>query len=140
MRAVTGQQRKSSKLPPLVTEHKQCIGIGPSDSMSSLPCKTMVRCKQPLPVPTGCYSPVDIIPSDSQLLRMSQFRTKGGQLCTIWGIPWSEDEFIFKAIERGHPRSFVALVPPAMEEAISCNAYMSSEELVKIRAHWFSSG
>ena len=81
MRAITGQQPKASKFTPLVTEHKQCIRIeGPSESMKNLPCKTLVRCKQP--VPSGCYSTIDIIPSDSQLFQnigqmgvsLSQFR------------------------------------------------------------------
>ena len=95
MRAITGQQPKASKLPSLVTEHKQCIRIeGPSELMNILPCQTMVRCKQALPVPKGCYSSVDVIPSESQLLRPSQYRTNGGQLCTIqvWGIAWSEED------------------------------------------------
>ena len=141
MRAITGRQPRASKLPPLVDEHKQCIRIeGPSDLIGSLPSKTMTRCKQPLPVPSGCYSTINVIPAESQLLRVSEYRTNGGQLCTvqIWGIPWSGQEFTVKAIERGHPRSFSAIVPPAMEEAISCNAYMPSEELVKIRTQWFS--
>ena len=109
MRAITGQQPKASKLPPLVAEHKQCIRVeGPSDVMNILPSKTMSRCKQPLSVPQGCYSSINEIPAESQLLRVSEYRTKGGQLCTIqiWGTPWSGKEFTFKAIERGHPRSF----------------------------------
>ena len=30
---------------------------------------------------------------------------------------------VLKAIERGHPRSFRALIPPVVDEALSCNAY-----------------
>ena len=41
-------------------------------------------------------------------------------------------------VERGHPRSFKALLPPVLDEALSCNAYRSSAEVSALRAKWFS--
>ena len=125
MRAITGQQPKASKVPPLVTEQKQCVHIeGPSTSMQTLPQRTNARCKQPFNIPADCRCIRNDIPADSQLLRVSEFRSSGGDLQTIqvWGIPWTESEFVAKAVERGHPRSFQALLPPVLDEALSCNA------------------
>ena len=134
LRAITGQQPKAFKVPPLVTEHKQCVHVeGPSTSMKVLPNQTMARCKQPLTIPEGCRCIVNEIPADSQLLRVSEFRSSGGDLQTIqvWGIPWTESESVAKAVERGHPRSFQALLPPVLDEALSRNAYMSCADVCR---------
>ena len=142
MRAITGRQPKASRVPPLVSEHKQFIHVqGPSSSMNALRLQTMARCKQPLSVPADCQSIAQIIPADSQLLRVSEFRSKGGgdmQTIQVWGVPWTESEFVSKAVERGHPRSFRALLPPVLEEALSYNANESCAELMALRAKWFS--
>ena len=141
MRAITGQQPKASKVPPLVTEHKQCVHIeGPSTSMKALPQQTMARCKQPFNIPTNCRCILESIPAESQLLRVSEFRSSGGDLQTIqvWGLPWTGSEFVGKAVERGHPRSFKALLPPVLDEALSCNSDMSCAEISALRAKWFS--
>ena len=141
MRAITGQQPKASRVPPLVPEHKHCVHIeGPSESMKQLPQQLMVRCKQQISIPANCHCKQRKIPADSQLLRLSEFRSSGGDLQTIqvWGVPWTESEFVSKAVERGHPRSFKALLPPVLDEALSCNAYRSSAEVSALRAKWFS--
>ena len=142
MRAITGQQPKAARVPPLVSEHKQCIHVqGPtSSSMKVLHLQTMARCKQPLIIPVDCQCIVKKIPVDSQWLKVSEFRSEGGDLQTIqvWGIPWTESEFVAKAVEQGHPRSFQALLPPVLDEALSCNADMSCAELSALRAKWFS--
>jgi len=142
MRAITGRQPKASRVPPLVSEHKQVIHVqGLSSSMNALRLQTMARCKQPLSVPADCQSIAQTTPADSQLLRISEFRSKGGgdmQTIQVWGVPWTESEFVSKAVERGHPRSFRALLPPVLEEALSYNANESCAELMALRAKWFS--
>ena len=141
MRAIAGNQPKASKLPPLVTEHKFVIKVqGPHECMQKLPQNTMQRCKNVLALPDRCTASFECIPSESQLLRTANYRSKGGEFLSsqVWGVPWSEDEFVCKAIERGHPRSFSALLPPALDEALSCTVNMSCGELAKLRSKWFS--
>ena len=100
----------------------------------------MARCKQPFNIPANCRCILKSIPAESQLLRVSGFRSSGGDLQTIqvWGIPWTGSEFVGKAVERGHPRSFKALLPPVLDEALSCNSDMSCAEISALRAKWFS--
>ena len=141
MRAIAGSQPKASRLPPLVSEHKFVVKVeGPHKAMAVLPHKTMQRCKASLCIPPECTATADCIPSDSQLLRVTEFRSSGGVFMAsqFWGIPWSEEEFVCKAIEKGHPRSFNALLPPALEDALSCTVNMSCGELADLRAKWFS--
>ena len=141
MRAIAGNQPKASRVPPLVPEHKYLAKIeGPKSDVQQLPLKCMQRCKSEIKVPPTCSASIDILPAESQLLRSSEFRSSGGIVFAsqAWGIPWSESEFVTKAIERGHPRTFNALLPPALEDAVSSTAYMSCGELAELRARWFA--
>lgn len=141
MRAIAGSQPKASKLPPSVSEHKFLVKIeGPQKYINKLPHKAMQRCKAVLQIPECCTSSFDCIPMDSQLLRTSTYRSTGGEFFSsqVWGVPWSEDEFVCKAVERGHPRSFSALLPPALEDALSCTVNMSCGEIADLRSKWFA--
>ena len=141
MRAIAGNQPKASRVPPLVPEHKYLAKIeGPKSDVQQLPKKCMQRCKSEITVSPTCSASIGILPAESQLLRSSEFRSSGGIVFASqdWGIPWSESEFVTKAIERGHPRTFNALLPPALEDAVSSTAYMSCGELAELRARWFA--
>lgn len=79
MRAVAGRQPKASKTPPLVSEYKHTISIvGPFNLLKNPPCASMARIKQPWEVPQGFDNPIPVIPAESQLLRISQTRSKRG--------------------------------------------------------------
>ena len=94
MRAVAGRQPKASKTPPLVSEYKHTISIvGPLDLVRTPPCSLMARLKQPWNVPQGFDNSVHVVPTESQLLRVCQIRSKGGKnpdkpvAKLIWGVP-----------------------------------------------------
>ena len=75
--ASTGIQPKSSKLPPLVREHKAVLVIqGPHSSFHQFRVNPMERTKKPLSIPSDCIvssnSDVTTIPADAQLLRFKQ--------------------------------------------------------------------
>ena len=42
-----------------------------------------------------------------------------------------------KAVEAGHPKSFSALLPPVLNEAVTSNSSMAAFEIVELRAAWF---
>ena len=124
MRAVAGRQPKASKTPPLVSEYKHTISIvGPNHLIQNPPCACMARNKQPWDVPQCFGNSIPIIPAESQLLRISQTRSKGGDNLVddddginskkpfaklIWGIPWDCESFVSQAVAKGHPRAYLA--------------------------------
>ena len=141
MRAVAGRQPKASKTPPLVSEYHRTISIlGPIDLLSQPPCAPMARIKTQWVVPQGFNNTVSIIPLESQLLRLSPTRSKGGdkQLAKlVWGVPWTCSSFVKQAAKKGHPRSFSSLIPEVLQEAVTKNLSMSSSELADLRTKWF---
>jgi hypothetical protein len=144
MRAVAGRQPKASKIPPLVPEHQTTVCVlGPSGLIQKPPCSLMARIKTPWVVPKGFNNAVASIPTEAQLLRVSQTRVKGGEnndkplAKLVWGIPWSCDGFVEQAISKGHPRAFGSLLPDVLENAVDKNLTLSSAELAKSRAQWF---
>ena len=144
MRAVAGRQPKASKTPPLVSEYKHTISIvGPMNLVRSPPCSLMARLKQPWNVRQGFDNSVSVVPMESQLLRISQTRSRGGKnpdkpvAKLIWGVPWDCNSFVSQAVAKGHPRAFGSLVPEVLQEAVEKNRVMSSKDLADLRAKWF---
>ena len=133
MRAIATAQPKASRIPPVVREHKQVVVVrGPADSLNSMPVEPMQRLKSPLHVPAECDSAVRVLPEGSQLLRITPLRSMGGiaaqssdlvkEQKTVmeqaWGIPFTPEEFIQEAVNRGHPKLISTLVPPVLMEAV----------------------
>jgi hypothetical protein len=137
MRAVAGRQPKASKTPPLVSEYKHTVSIvGPNHLIQNPPCACMARNKQPWDVPQGFGNSIPVIPAESQLLRISQTRSKGGDNLVddddgmnskkpfaklIWGIPWDCESFVSQAVAKGHPRAFGSLLPEVLLDAVEKN-------------------
>ena len=128
MRAVAGRQPKASKTPPLVSEHKSTISVlGPIHLIHNPPCALMARIKHQWVVPQDFGNAVPCIPSDSQLLRVSQIWLKGGShggkpvSKLVWGTPWSCDSFVAQAVQKGHPRAFGSLLPEVLQGAVEKN-------------------
>ena len=147
MRAVAGRQPKASKVPPLVPEFKSIVTVfGPLDLVQNPPCNLMSRLKSVWVCPQTFSNSISSIPLDSQLLRISSSWSKRGQdggsevrvAKLVWGIPWSFSEFVQKAVQRGHPRSFGSLLPEELYHAVSNNCQLSSAEVAATRARWFS--
>ena len=112
----------------------------------------MQRLKVAWQVPKGCSAPLSSVPAGAQLLRVTPLRSNGGILqeasCSdssnkaeqAWGIPFSPEEFIYEAVQRGHPKAFSKLVPKFLKEAIVDNfgSKLSLSELASARAQWFA--
>ena len=148
MRAVATSQPKAARIPPVVQEHKQVVLVrGPHEILTSIAVQSMQRLKSPLEIPSGCFSAVQVLPEGSQLLRCTPIRlngeSSGAQQVDIseqaWGIPFTPDEFIQVAISRGHPKSFVSLLPAVLEEAVQQNfSGKDLGSLATLRTDWFS--
>lgn len=159
-RAATGIQPKSSKLPPLVREHKSVFVVrGPHESLVKCGVKPMERVKHPKTIPPDCdiSHEVSEIPSESQLLRFTPLRSRGGsdkvfdrgsdshkfdchkatQFEQAWGIPYKPSEFVREAVVAGHPHHIKNLIPEVLAKAIRKNTELSSHEICAGRAEWF---
>ena len=133
IRAVSGAQPKASVFPPLVAEHKAVRVLhGPNDPVA-LPA-LRARLHEPWHDPR--FQPQLVIPKDSQLLRADN--RGDNQLELAWGESWSPDEFMQKAVEAGHPRTFDTVLPSALEHSIAFNAESNPAEVASLRAAWFS--
>ena len=80
-----------------------------------------------------CSAPISALPAGAQFLRVTPLRSNGGilqeasgstsanQAEQAWGIPFSPEEFIHEAVQRGHPKAFSKLVPKFLKDAIMDN-------------------
>ena len=139
-------------MPPVVREHKRIVVLsGPFQLLAQAPVQPMQRLTQVWGVPPQCNSPFRELPEGAQLLRFTPLRSSGGILQAedshnnesaeqAWGIPFSPEELIYEAVNRGHPKSFSKLVPDILHKAIEKNfaSGSSSGELAGMRAKWFS--
>ena len=150
MRAIATAQPKASKMPPIVREHRKVVLItGPFADLASAPVEPMQRLKSPWEVPKSCVTGLNILPEGAQLLRTTPLRSKGGLLVLndtavgvfeqAWGIPFSPEEFIQEAVERGHPKLFTRLVPKILQTAIENNFDRTGlHQLPHNRIQWFA--
>ena len=76
------------------------------------------------------------MPKDSQLLRADN--RGDDQLELAWGEAWSPEEFMQKAVEAGHPKTFDTILPSALEHSIAFNAKSNPAEVASLRAAWFA--
>jgi len=114
LRAVTGVQPKSSKLPPLVSEFGAIIDIDvPHDT--------------PLPIAPGdkLPKPWRTIPVGACLLKKQLVRSNGGMgkvqpgmKRISFGVFRSSREFVETAVLAGHPISRETKLPVALDEAV----------------------
>ena len=147
-RVASGNQPKASKIPPLIPEHKRVIVIkGPIKDMSNPPVQFMQRLKSNWPIPDQLQSNSEdkYVPESSQFLRSTpiigqvgvreeQIPNQGEQ---AWGVPFTPQEFVATACQKGHPKNFENLLPPVLKESIRYNTQMSTGSLVELRAQWF---
>ena len=143
LRAITGQQPRASKIPPLVPEHRQVIVLRGPLSVS-LPVLPMSRIKVSWTAPAGLEPAGAVVPAESQLLRVSPFRPRGGvrdELAPVaglldkhsveiaWGVPFSPTQFVAEALRVGHPQNLDLVLPGAL----ACVARkLAAEELASI--------
>ena len=146
-RVASGNQPKASKIPPLIPEHKRVIVIkGPIKEMSNPPVQFMQRLKSNWPIPDHfqCNSEDKYVPESSQFLRSTPIIGQVGvreehipnQGEQAWGVPFTPQEFVATACQKGHPKNFENLLPPVLKESIHYNTQMSTGNLVELRAQW----
>ena len=150
MRATSGFQPKASKLPPLGPEHKMTISV--HAPLEELPCGPMERIKQPW---TPSHNMLTV-PESSQLLRTKPLRVNGGlevssggvseaesvtnrvpRAESVWGVPWSEDEFVAQAVRAGHPKAFSHCLPRPLQDACDTLCSTPPAHLAQQRTVWF---
>ena len=152
IKAQTGLQPKSSRLPPLVRTYKTKLKL--RGHVSSLPqfsvlqrTKTMVRV---------CENPVQILPKGSRLLAIDpgpkecpsgEMQNQGSEepICDVgalegehvhvqlWGTPWSPDEFVFQAVKAGHPSKFKSFLPSQLAQCVERYFTMNVAQRTKLR-------
>ena len=137
VRARTGPQPKASAFSPLVPEHREVrVMHAHTSTLDQLPVSNMARLKKPW-LPPDCTA--EPVPVQAQLLRAHAATGKEGESLAelAWGIPFSEDQFIEKAVAAGHPRMLSALLPAALERSVEINASTSLQDLASMRLSWF---
>eukprot|EP00434_Breviolum_minutum_P031926 symbB.v1.2.028233.t1/scaffold2972.1/size66174/2 len=79
------------------------------------------------------------IPQFSKILRVTHNKDGGEEsgYQIAAGIPWSEENYIAEAADRGHPANIFQGLPKLLEEAIHNNVTSKPESLVMKRAQWF---
>ena len=128
-RVASGNQPKASKIPPLIPEHKRVIVIkGPIKEMSNPPVQPMQRLKANWPIPDHFQSNSadKYVPESSQFLRSTPIIVQVGvreehtpnQGEQAWGVPFTPQEFVATACQKGHPKNFENLLPPVLKESI----------------------
>ena len=112
-RAVAGAQPPASKMPPIVSEHKQVWVLRHPPGVD-LPCQPMQRLKSSWQVPPECSSPHMAVPAKAQLLRHVPIAQGGGvdsmkvsSWEMAWGIPWEPEEFMRQAEAAKHPERWI---------------------------------
>ena len=79
------------------------------------------------------------IPQFSRILRVTHNKDGGEEsgYQIAAGIPWSEENYIAEAADRGHPANIFQGLPKLLEEAIHNNVTSKPESVVMKRAQWF---
>ena len=56
----------------------------------------------------------------------------------MFGIPFQPESFVNQAMKVGHPKSFDAPLPEALQVAVGMNANMTAGQLAEKRANWLA--
>ena len=139
-RAVAGTQPPASKMPPIVSEHKQVWVLRHPPGVD-LPCQPMQRLKSSWRVPPECSSPHVAVPAKAQLLRHVPIAQGGGADSMrvsswemAWGIPWEPEEFMRQAEAAKHPRTLDSVLPQPLKDTLDALEIMDDAEVTALRA------
>ena len=129
-RAVSGEQPKTARKPPLVSEHA-CIVVVRSDTKLPLPCDFLQRLPVPWQVPAGAQCDVRIVPPKAQLLRNNFVPANQGigKFELAFGVPWTEDQFVQQAVSASHPRKLQASTPEPLSQTLYTLQSMTEEQV-----------
>ena len=147
LRACAGNQPKASRFPPLVPEARATMVVK-SPKPLALPCAPMQRLDNPWPLPAGVavQPAVTTIPAKAQLLRATPITVKTGEQASpsqptweyAWAIPFTEEEFIAKAAEARHPRTFESQLPGILRNTIDRVCKADESEVASARTAFIS--
>ena len=130
-RAETGSQPKASKLGPLVPEFKDIVQVLAPRNFT-WPIAVRGRLSQPWTLPETCVSSLTTLPCHTQLLRAHSISGNNGeQSLSVWGIPFTVEEFVQQAVAAGHPRTIASSLPDVLQNAI-CKMPFSAGERAKV--------
>jgi len=138
------QQSRRSKLPPLISDVAS-VAVFFVQQPSDVPFSLQSKLDKPLNVFTESGMPAQV-PKFARFLRRtathSPFSVQGGlqngDECfeVAFGMPWTPEQFISKAVERGHPANFCKLIPHDLEEVIEFHVQHSTSEVSEHRLSW----
>ena len=139
IQSAVAPQPKASKTPMLVPELKYVIRLCLPTS-TQLPVQPRGRIKEPWPIPLTASADLSELLVDSQLLKIHALPDKGGVAFNevVWGVPWSPEEFLTKALESGHPRTLEAAIPQVLKDAILQRKKSAPGNIAKARAEFFA--
>ena len=156
LRAATGIQSKSSRLPPLVRTYSQKLRVKVAQSAHKL----FQRAREPIVGNEGVQ-----IPKGAKLLSIqtSSFSEMGEvgisedttavvsnkdgddsmqdhPILQVWGVPWTPLEFIEEAVKAGHPMQLQSCLPPRLTKLVaSFNDFLVLQRLqwrIDRLRHW----
>ena len=150
------RQPKPSRVPPIVPDFSS-VAIFLADDVSTLPCTIMSKLKNPIQLFTHGGQLQDV-PANSRLLRISANPelSKGGvveaqvegdgnkkrkvhnchPLEVAFGLPWTWESFVDKAVHSHHPFVQGTGVPVELQEAINKHVEWNDVQLCKYRLDW----
>ena len=127
----TGSQPKASKLGPLVPEFRDIVQVLAPRNFT-WPIAVRGRLSQPWTLPETCVSSLPTLPCHTQLLRAHDISGNNGeQSLSVWGIPFTVEEFVQQAVAAGHPRTIASSLPDVLQNAI-CKMPFSAGERAKV--------
>ena len=136
-RAQTSQFSRS-KLPQLLSEYKQLLRLNQNNPNID----EGTHLKEDLFVHTSTRN-TSVVPKHSKLLSKlpdhEGGRDESGNFLwyrCVWGIQWSEFEFIEAAVTAGHPRSFLTSLPDDLHNTIDLLTKLPHQEVACRRAKW----
>ena len=136
-RAQTSQFTRT-KLPQLLPEYKQILKLVHEDP--GIQDGALLQNDKSLQLIDGSMY---IMPKESKLLTKLPYNDKKGEsygnfCCCSWGLQWNEEEFVYAAVDLGHPKSFLKALPTELQDVVYKLASMQDAEVVATRARWFS--
>ena len=141
-------QPRKSKLPPLVPEHSSvAVFYAPESQDMGTPLLTKLGTSKVVFTKTGLQ---ESVPQHSKFLRRSvltdppEFWGKGkvGQFSNekcvelAFGLPWSYEDFIKRAVDAGHPTNFCKLIPSDIETAVQMHVQQDFGIISQRRLEW----
>ena len=134
-----GKQPRGKRVPPLVAEFRAIVELtGPREALPPVKLEEAWM----LPANVECVPPQPHLPPGSRLIRLQPVGGRAGSsdeidgvLCkAVFGIPWSIDEFMAKALYVRHPRLLVNGIPKEIHASIEHMVSSPSHSLMAERS------